>query len=97
MAKEASFLVGGKSVFAELTKVDRDKVYGWVQERFLDCQGSLLTWATLLLDGKTLVGTGGTALKTLGPDGAEVSKSTLLVIAGEFKGSCIGVAVLFAS
>ena len=80
MGKEASFKVNGQSFTAALTKVDRDKVYGWEEERYLDSQGSPLTWATLLLDGKTLVGAGGTALKTLGPDGEEVSKSTLEAI-----------------
>lgn len=80
MAKEASFQVNGKSFTAALTKVDRDKVYGWVEERYFDSNGNPLSWATLLVDGKTLIGTGGTALKTLGPDGEEVSKSTLQAI-----------------
>ncbi|MBM3456080.1 MAG: hypothetical protein FJX80_13205 [Bacteroidetes bacterium] len=75
MAKEASFEIGGKSFSAALTKVDREKVYGWVEERHFDGKGNPLSWATLLMDGKTLISTGGTALKTLGPDGEEVSKS----------------------
>lgn len=80
MAKEASFQILGSVFSAELTKVDRDKVYGWVEESYHDKIGNRLSWATLLSDGKTLVGTGGTALKTLGPDGEEVSKSSLKAI-----------------
>jgi hypothetical protein len=80
MAKEASFQIDGTSFSAALTKVDREKVYGWVEERHYDGKGNPLSWATLLLDGKTLIGTGGTALKTLGPDGEEVSKSALSAI-----------------
>jgi len=80
MAKEASFQISGKTFSATLTKLDRDKLYGWVEERYQDRKGNPLSWATLLLDGKTLIAAGGTALKTIGPDGGEVSKSTLKAI-----------------
>jgi len=80
MGKEATFQINGKSFSASLTKIDRNKVYGWSEDHYTDNKGNPLNWAILLMDGKTLLGSGGTALKTLGPDGDEVSKSTLKAI-----------------
>jgi hypothetical protein len=78
MAKDAEFKIDGLSFKANLTKVDRDKVYGWVETQHLDSKGNLCTWATILTDGKTMVATGGTALKVLNTIGDEVSKSELV-------------------
>jgi hypothetical protein len=80
MAKDAEFKIGDSSFKASLNKVDRNKVYGWVESKYLDKNGDPCIWATLLPDGKTLVATGGTALKTLTPEGEEVSKSELVAI-----------------
>ncbi len=80
MAKDAEFKIGGTSFKAALSKVDRDKVYGWSEEKYLDPQGEPCIWATLLNDGKTLVASGGTAQKTLNAEGDEISKSDLVAL-----------------
>jgi hypothetical protein len=80
MAKDAEFKIGGASFKAALSKVDRDKVYGWTEAKYLDPQGDPCIWATLLNDGKTLVASGGTAQKTLNAEGVEISKSDLIAL-----------------
>lgn len=80
MPKEAFLNFQGNLVKANLTKVDRNKVYGWSEEVYTDKSGNVCTWATLLNDGVTLVSSGGTALKTFNNIGNEVSKSDLVAI-----------------
>jgi hypothetical protein len=50
MAKEAIFKFQENVVKTTLTKVDRDKVYGWSEEIYTDKSGNICTWATLLSD-----------------------------------------------
>lgn len=80
MAKEAVLNFHGNLVKANLTKVDRKKVYGWSEEVYTDKSGNVCSWATLLNDGVTLVGSGGSALKTFNNLGHEVSKSDLVTV-----------------
>lgn len=80
MAKEAVFKFQENVVKTSLTKVDRDKVYGWSEIIYTDKSGNLCTWATLLNDGETLIGTGGTALKSFNNIGKEISKSDLIAV-----------------
>jgi len=80
MPKEAILNFQGNLVKTNLTKVDRNKVYGWSEDVYTDKFGNLCTWATLLNDGVTLVSSGGTALKTFNNFGKEVSKSDLVAV-----------------
>jgi len=85
MAKNIHFKFGDQSWDSGITKVDRDKVYGWVEEVALDDKGNVCAVASLLDDGSTLILTGTTALKTLTLAGAEISKKDLIAFneAGE--------------
>jgi len=80
MAKEVIFKFQENVVKTSLTKVDRDKVYGWSEIIYTDKSGNICTWATLLNDGETLIGTGGTALKSFNNIGKEISKSDLIAV-----------------
>jgi hypothetical protein len=80
MSKEAIFKFEENVVKTSLIKVDRNKVYGWSEEIYTDKSGNICTWATLLSDGETLIGTGGTALKTFDNIGKEISKSDLIAV-----------------
>ena len=80
MPKEAILNFQGNLVKTNLTKVDRNKVYGWSEEVYTDKSGNVCNWATLLNDGVTLVSSGGTALKTFNNFGKEVSKSELVAV-----------------
>jgi prolyl-tRNA synthetase len=80
MPKEAVLNFQGNLVKTNLTKVDRNKVYGWSEEVYNDKSGHVCTWATLLNDGITLISSGGSALKTFNNVGNEVSKSDLVAV-----------------
>ena len=82
MAKEAVLKFEGNLVKANLTKVDRNKVYGWSEEIYTDKSGNVCTWATLLNDGVTLISSGGSALKTFNNIRNEVSNSDLIAVYG---------------
>lgn len=59
----------GNALSLNLEKVDRSKLYGYVDSEVLDEQGRRCELATLNGDGRTLVGKGGTALGLLSPNG----------------------------
>lgn len=78
MAKEPNFKYKNIHFSAALAKVDRDKVYGWTETKYKDDDGNECTFMSLLDDGKTLIGTGAIALRTIDAEGNEVEKSTLI-------------------
>lgn len=80
MAKNINFKSGKKSWAAAITKVDRDKVYGYVEEVVTDANGKPCVLAGLLDDGSTVVLPGATAMKTVDPDNREVDKKTLRTV-----------------
>jgi hypothetical protein len=80
MAKNLTFVIDKTKFQAAITKVDRDKVYGFVEEAVTDKQGSVCMTANLLDDGKTLILSGATALKTVDEKMQEVDKSTLKTV-----------------
>ena len=80
MAKNINFKSGQKSWAAAITKVDRDKVYGYVEEVVTDANGKPCVLAGLLDDGSTVVLPGATAMKTVDPDNREVDKKTLRTV-----------------
>ena len=80
MAKNLTFVIDKNKFQAAITKVDRDKVYGFVEEAVTDKQGGICMSANLLDDGKTLILSGATALKTVNEKMEEVDKATLKTV-----------------
>jgi hypothetical protein len=77
MAKQLTVLYRGNEIKLGLDKVDRTKLYGYVDTEVLDEHSGRCELATLGSDGNTLVGRGGTALATLSPDGLWRDRTTL--------------------
>jgi hypothetical protein len=80
MAKQIQFKFGKINWQAGLTKVDREKVYGYVEEIVYDKNNSLCTLASLLDNGSTIVPNGSTALKTVDTYNREVDKKSLKTV-----------------
>jgi len=78
MARLVKFNIGTESFDAAINKLDRDKVYGWIETVATDSAGNTCLTASLLNDGRTMVGSGGIAQKTLDSNKVEVDKSTLV-------------------
>jgi hypothetical protein len=77
MGKNINFVIDGKSWSAGISKVDRNKVYGHVEEVITDSNGELCTVASILDDGQTIIVSGATALKTVDSDNKEVNKEQI--------------------
>jgi hypothetical protein len=75
MGKNINFVIDGKSWSAGISKVDRNKVYGHVEEVITDSNGELCTVASILDDGQTIIVSGATALKTVDSDNKEQIKT----------------------
>ncbi len=78
MAKEPQFILNGNSFSALLAKLDRDKVYGWTETKYSDSAGNACQFITMLDDGRTMLGSGGVALKSIDAKGDEVEKASLV-------------------
>ena len=87
MAKPLVFQFGDCDLSFQLEKVDRSKLYGYKEVEVLDHKGGRCELATLLSDGQTVVGRGGTGmgyvtstgnwcekgeLKPIDPEGSEI-------------------------
>jgi len=70
MAKPLVFDYGGRQVAVQLEKVDRSKLYGYIELEVLDEEGKPCQLATLASDGRTVAARGGVALAYLSPDGS---------------------------
>ena len=77
MARQAEFSFSGKSIKAELKKVDRKKIYGWSTIEVYDQNESKCKLAGLA-EGQYVLPSGSTSLVTLNTKGEAVSKSTLI-------------------
>jgi hypothetical protein len=66
-------------------KVDRTSLYGFIDIEALDSKGRKCQLATLADDGRTLVGTGGSAFGYVSPDGLWLEKSKLQPVNSEGK------------
>ena len=77
MARKAEFTLNGKSVSAELKKVDRKKIYGWSNIEVYDDNGSTCKLAGLA-EGIYVLPSGSTSLVTLDSNGKSVSRSSLV-------------------
>ena len=80
MAKAIQFIAGKLKFAAALTKIDRDKVYGFIEVKVNDDKGNPCIIGSLLEDGKTLVLNGASALKTVDADFKELDKKALKVV-----------------
>ena len=80
MAKIIEFVVDDFKFAAALTKVDRDKVYGFIEVKVNDDKGNPCKMGSLLDDGKTLVLNGSTAIKTVDASFNELDKKELKVV-----------------
>ena len=80
MAKAIQFIAGKLKFAASLTKIDRDKVYGFIDVKVNDDNGSPCILGSLLDDGRTLVLNGATAIKTVDSSFNELDKAELKVV-----------------
>ena len=77
MARSLTFQLNGKDFVCLPDKVDRTKLYGFIDVEALDGKARKCQLATLADDGRTIVGVGGSAFGYLSPDGEWLDKSTL--------------------
>jgi len=80
MAKPLVLRHVGVDLPFQLEKIDRGKLYGSVDTLALDEQGRPCELATLLTDGRTLVGKGGRAVAFLTPDGQWLDRKELRAV-----------------
>ena len=80
MAKAIEFVADNFKFAAALTKVDRDKVYGFIELKVKDDLAKPCILGSILDDGKTLILNGSTALKTVDAKYNELDKKQLKVV-----------------
>jgi len=83
MAKPLIFRFGKSELSFQLDKLDRDKLYGYVDTEALDSQSRSCQLAMLGGDGKTLVGRGGSALQYVDADGTYCARAALQPVSPE--------------
>ncbi len=77
MSRALTFRRGTLDLEFGLERIDRKKLYGYVDNEVLDTKGRPCEMALLGGDGRTLVGRGGSAILMLDPDGNLVDKDKL--------------------
>ena len=85
MAKPLTVVYRGETVHLDLKKVDRDKLYGYSDLEVVDDAGKPCELATLIGDGHSIVGKGGTALAYLTEDGQWRKKGELTAVGPDDK------------
>jgi hypothetical protein len=80
MAKAIQFKAGEIKFAATLTKIDRDKVYGFIELKVSDEKGNPCSLGNLLEDGSTIALNGATAMKTVDESNKELDKKSLKVV-----------------
>jgi hypothetical protein len=78
MAKDLTFILNGTQYVAAPEKVERKKLYGWVDTCVTDDKGGECQLAYLDDSGAIIIPKGGIAQLLLTPDGQWVDKSTLI-------------------
>jgi len=78
MAKDLTFVLNGTQYAASPEKVDRKKLYGWVDTLVTDETGAECTLAYLDDNGATLIPKGGISQMLFSPDGRWLDKSQLV-------------------
>jgi len=85
MAKPLVLTFGGHEFPLALSKVERSDLYGYVEIETLDEKGSKCSLATLADDGQHVIGSGGSAIICLSPEGNWVEKKSLIPTDGQGK------------
>ena len=80
MAKPLTVIFEGETIELGLSKVDRDKLYGYSDLEVVDDGGKPCELATLISDGHSIIGKGGTALAYLTEDGQWRKKADLKAV-----------------
>jgi len=80
MARTLDFSFSGNISACSISKVDRRKLYGYIESEVLDGADRRCTLATLASDGRTLIPAGGVALASFSPDGRWLDKSELTAV-----------------
>ena len=80
MARTLDFTFAGETSACGLEKVDRRKLYGYVDSEVLDGADQKCELATLASDGRTIIPAGGIGLATFSPDGRWLDKSDLSAV-----------------
>lgn len=78
MAQIPSFSFNNTVFEAPLVKLNRDKVYGYVETKYTDSDGGVCNFITILDDGRTMIDQGGVSLKSIDESGDQIDKSTLV-------------------
>lgn len=74
------FRLEGEESPCHLTKVDRTKLYGFVEKEVVDEEGAPCRLVTLAADGKTLIAEGGSTFAYMDPDGRWCEKGALQAV-----------------
>ena len=82
--RRLSFLWKSTSLELGIEKLDRRKVYGYVEERVTDEHGSPCEVATLAPDGQTIIPKGGTGLAYVNADGEWMDRDDLTAVTVEY-------------
>jgi hypothetical protein len=77
MARQAVFQLGGKDYSCSISKLDRDRLYGWKEVIALDPAGQECQKGSLDPGGGICIPPGGKALGLLDPDGRWVNRTEL--------------------
>ncbi len=85
MAKPLVLRFGERDFPFQLDRVERSDLYGYVEIETFDDKGQRCVTAKLLSDGKTIVGSGGTALGFMSPDGLWLEKKQLTAVDADNK------------
>ncbi|MFT4639718.1 MAG: hypothetical protein ACI8T1_003043 [Verrucomicrobiales bacterium] len=74
------FQFQGEESACHLSKIERSKLYGYVEKEVIDEDEQKCSLATLAADGQTLIGSGGTTFAYMNPDGLWCDKSELQAV-----------------
>lgn len=80
MATPLVFQFGGEDSACHLSKVERSKLYGYVEKDVVDENEASCRLATLASDGQTLIGSGGSSFAYFDPDGLWCDKGDLQAV-----------------
>ncbi|MDR1340635.1 MAG: hypothetical protein LBK58_11385 [Prevotellaceae bacterium] len=80
MARELTFLTGGREYTTSPTKIDRKKLYGWTENIALDDEGNECKLVSMDESGTLIIPKGGIALGILSDEGFWVQRSDLKAV-----------------
>ena len=83
MAKNLTFSIGGKSYEAAPVKIERKKLYGWVELKALDDKGDECAAVSVDEGGELIIPKGGTGLGILDEEGRWVERGSLKAVFAE--------------